>query len=114
MKGFWKDIGLPKDFLKASQILLNHLKKNKTQIDDFVIIENTKNFKGVNLIHKDTEISEDSLIGPYAVIHRGVKINSGCRVKSSVLMDDIELGNSVHIFDSILMKEIKVGSYSRI
>ena len=38
LKGFWKDIGLPHDFLTATQILLSHLHKSNIKIDDFNLI----------------------------------------------------------------------------
>lgn len=38
LKGFWKDIGLPTDFLKATKILLNYFKDRREEIDDFILI----------------------------------------------------------------------------
>lgn len=37
LEGFWKDIGLPNDFLLATQTMLNLL-KNKKNIDDYEIV----------------------------------------------------------------------------
>ena len=113
LSGFWKDIGLPHDFLLATQIMLNNCKEQKN-IDDFLIVNNTGSYKGINLVHKNVQVSEDALIGPYCVLHEKVQIASGCRLRKSVIMENTKIGKSSHVFNSILMYDIEVGKYVRI
>lgn len=115
LNNFWKDIGVPQDFIEATQILLKHLYKNGiTKIDDFTVIVNQKNFMGINLIHKSAFIDEEALIGPYCVIYQNVRIKKGVRVLNSAIEAGCIIGKYSHVFNSILAQNVKVGQWVRI
>lgn len=70
LTGFWKDIGQPYDFVACSQIYLNYfMETGRKQIDEFELIVNRNNIKGINLIHKSARASDKAFIGPFCVIH---------------------------------------------
>lgn len=115
LKGFWKDIGIPADFLSCSQIYLNFFhSKGRNAFDDYKLVEGGKGIVGINLIHKDVKIEESALIGPYAVLHKGVHVGKHSRISRSIVMDNTTVGDYVQIFNSILMFDIKVANYVRI
>lgn len=115
LKGFWKDIGIPSDFLACSQIYLDHFHRIcRYEIDGYRLVINLKNFKGVNLIHRESVVDDEAIIGPYAVIHKRVVVGKYARVARSIVMDGTEVGEHSQVFDSILMFGIKVGRFVRI
>lgn len=115
LENFWKDIGMPKDFIEATQILLKHFYNHGIkEVDDFNVIADHQNFVGINLIHKHAIIDDESLIGPYCVIHQNVKIDKGVRVYNSAIEAGCHIGKYAHIFNSILAKDVKVGRWVRI
>lgn len=115
LEGFWKDIGLPADFLVCNKIYLNYFEEiNRLNIDDFELKVDVDNFKGINLIHKQAKISSMAVVGPFCVIHKNVKIGDNCRIAESILMDDSVVDDNAHIFESILMFEVKVGKWARL
>jgi mannose-1-phosphate guanylyltransferase len=115
LENFWKDIGIPSDFIDATQILLKHLYKSGiNNIDDFNIIADTNNFIGINLIHKKADIDPEALIGPFCVIHENVKVNKGARVCKSAIESNSTIGRFAHVFNSILAQNVNVGEWTRI
>ncbi len=115
LDGYWKDIGIPTDFLKATELKLIFFHSQKTQkIDEFEIVSEKDNIIGENMIHKTAKIHPEAIIGPYCVIHANVKINKGARIYHSVIMRNTTIGASSHVFDSILMHNIKIADFCRI
>lgn len=115
LSGFWKDIGIPSDFLACTEIYLDHFKKiGRFEIDDYKLVENTKNYVGLNLVHKEAIIGENACIGPYSVIHKKVSIGKNSRVSKSIVMNGTQIDDNSQIFDSILMYDIKIGKWTRI
>ena len=59
LKGFWKDIGQPLDFLKGVTLYLNHLDGNNDER-----LNKGSNIIGNVMIHPTAVVSEDAFIGP--------------------------------------------------
>lgn len=115
LKGFWKDIGIPADFLACNEIYLNHFKHiGRKEIDDYRLVETGEGVEGVNLIHKEAQVAEGARIGPFAVLHKGVRVGKGAVVARSIVMDGTHIGEGSQILSSILMFDIKVGSRAKI
>jgi mannose-1-phosphate guanylyltransferase len=115
LKGFWKDIGIPADFLACNEIYLDHFKRiGRREIDDYRLVEGGEGIEGVNLIHKEAQIEEGAHIGPFAVLHKGVRVGKGAVVSRSIVMDGTHIGEGSHVLSSILMFDIKVGDRARI
>ena len=115
LNGFWKDIGLPQDFLLATNLLLSHLKKNKIdKFDDYYLKteKDSVKFKGINLIHKDSIIHENSLVGPFSVIHKGVEIKENSRVNKSVIMENTMIECNSRIYNSIMMNDCVIRKWA--
>lgn len=56
------------------------------------------------VVDSSTELGDDIVIGPYCVIHPGVKIGDGCRLQNHVTIDgptEIGAGNTFFAFTSI-------------
>ena len=115
LKGFWKDIGIPSDFLSCSIIYLNHFQTiGRIEVDDFKLVVDQEGFPGVNLIHRNAKIESGASVGPYAVVHSGVVVRKGAYVARTILMDNCDIGEYSHVLDSVLMFGVKVGKGTRI
>lgn len=57
LNGFWKDIGMPNDFILCTKIFLKYLIEiNRVKVDDFDLKVDHQNIKGPCLIHKYASI----------------------------------------------------------
>lgn len=98
---------------------------NITRFNDYFLINNHANFKGLNLIHKNyvsiskhaftTAFDEQNLqIGPYCVIEEDCKIENCAEIANSVVLKGVVLGTGVEIKDSILGERANIGEGSKI
>ena len=112
MKGFWADIGKPKDFLTGVELFLNDLYEKKANHELFSPISNSI---GKNVvIDKTAKIGNGCFIGPNVVIGAGCEVKSGTRIKNSVLFQNCVVGENSYIDGSIIGWKSKIGKWCRI
>ena len=112
MKGFWADIGKPKDFLIGVELFLNDLYEKKANHEIFSPMSDSV---GKNVvIDKSAKIEDGCFIGPNAVIGAGCVIKSGTRIKNSVLFQNCVVGNNSYIEGSIIGWKSNIGKWCRI
>ena len=83
LKGFWKDIGQPLDFLKGVTLYLNHLDGNNDER-----LNKGNNIIGNVMIHPTAVVSEDAYIGPNVSIGENWVVKAGSRIKESWIFPD--------------------------
>lgn len=109
LRGFWRDIGLPLDFIECTQLYLQHLhRRGRSSVDEFQLVEDAEGLVGLNLVHPAAELRSQS-IGPFCVIHSGVRVGAGAIVGSSVLMNDVEVGEDCEIEHAIVQNNTRIG-----
>lgn len=86
LKGFWADVGQPKDFLTGTALYLESLREK-----DPSTLATGKNITGNVLIDPTAKIGNNCKIGPNVTIGPGVVIGDGVRLKSSVLMKECNI-----------------------
>lgn len=113
LEGFWKDIGMPEDFLKATELLLGFLEtKNDKGFDGFFLKKGGSGFKGINLVHENAVVEEGALVGPFCVLHDNVVVGQHSRIRKSVVMENCLVQRNSRIFESILMNDCVVGKWA--
>ena len=112
MKGFWADIGKPKDFLIGVELFLNDLYEKKVNHELFAP---QSDIIGKNVvIDKTAKIEKGCFIGPNVVIGAGCEIKSGTRIKNSVLFQNCIVGENSFIEGSIIGWKSNIGKWCRI
>src|SRR5665647_955328 len=86
INGLWIDIGKPHEFLEANKAVLDSLAKNAKP-------ENLESY-AKNPVAFDTGVfvGENSVIGPYAILGKNVKLPKGC-----VVGDLAKVKDSIHM-----------------
>ena len=112
MKGFWADIGKPKDFLIGVELFLNDLYEKQANHELFTPMSD---MIGKNVvIDKSAKIEKGCFIGPNVVIGAGCEIKSGTRIKNSVLFQNCVVGENSYIDGSIIGWKSNIGKWCRI
>ena len=109
LKGFWMDIGQPRDFLAGLELYLHFL--NEKTPDK---LNRGSLFVGNVLVDPTAVIEDGCLIGPNVCIGPGVKIESGTRIANSVIFAGCVIKGHSWINGSIIGWKCSVGRWVRI
>jgi len=112
LKGFWADIGKPKDFLLGVELFLNDLYEKKANHEIFTPMSDSIGRNVV--IDKTVKIENGCLIGPNVVIGAGCVVKSGTRIKNSVIFQNCNVGENSYIEGSIIGWKSNIGKWCRI
>lgn len=108
LKGFWADVGQPRDYLAGQCMRLAAYAEHEPQelsTEDFV--------SGNVLIHPTAKVGARCKIGPDVVIGAGCVVGDGARIQKSTLLPGSKVGNYSYIDGSIIGWESKIGSWVR-
>ncbi|CAK5105356.1 unnamed protein product [Meloidogyne enterolobii] len=123
LKGFWMDVGQPKDFLEGVRLYLKHIAGTDTaKIPEHLLIngnDDGKRLTGLHLvapvlIDPSAQISSDCCIGPNVCIGASVKIEEGVRLVDSSILPDTTIHAHSFISNSIVGRKCVVGKWVRI
>jgi len=109
LKGFWMDIGQPKDFLAGTNLYLAHHKEHFPEV--------LKEGPGIHspvLIDPTAKIGEGCSIGPNVIIGPNVVIGDGVRLRDTVLLEGVKIGSNSWIAKSIIGWKSVIGKWVRI
>jgi len=110
LKGFWMDIGQPKDFLAGTNMYLAH--QEKCSPDQL-----TKAGNGIIspvLIDPTAKIGSGCMIGPNVVIGPNVIVGDGVRLRDTVLLEGTRIGSNSWISKSIIGWKSVIGKWVRV
>jgi mannose-1-phosphate guanylyltransferase len=114
--GYWLDIGTPQRYLQGTFDILEGIVR--TEIGDRLAHENVLVGDGVevrgriiapSLVAAGGLVCEGATVGGRAVLGRGVTVGAGAHVESSVLLDDVSIGERTVVSSSILGAGVQVG-----
>jgi mannose-1-phosphate guanylyltransferase len=117
LKGFWMDIGQPKDYLTGMCMYLSSerfKKNNESEIlgnpvdGSYTVIGDTV------LCAKSAKIGKGSIIGPNVVIGENVVIGDGVRLQRTAIMSDVTIGSHSWIHSTIIGWNSSVGKWTRL
>jgi mannose-1-phosphate guanylyltransferase len=109
LKGFWMDIGQPKDFLAGLELYLNFLSEKSPEV-----LSRGKELMGNVLVDPSAVIEEGCLVGPNVCIGPGVRIESGSRIANTVILSGSLVQGHTWIQGSIIGWRCQIGRWVRI
>lgn len=109
LKGFWADVGQPKDYLIGQGLCLGHLRE--TQPEE---LASGDNFVGNVIVHPSAKIGSGCRIGPDVVVGPGCVIGDGSRLQRSSILSGTKIGAHSFVSSSIVGWESNIGDWVRI
>jgi len=106
LRGFWMDIGQPKDFLKGLGLYLSSCPQN--------ILAKGPSIVGNVLMDPTAKIGDGCKIGPDVSIGPGVVIEDGVSMKRCTVMRDTTVKSHSWIDNSIIGWQCSIGNWVRI
>lgn len=97
---FWKDIGVPEDYLDANRILLE--KSKELKIGKKVNLHNSANITKPCHFGDNVNVGEDCVIGPFTSLGNNVQIGKGCRITNSIIFPGAMIGDYTSISNAII------------
>ncbi len=122
IQGWWKDVGLPKDLILASELLIRRLPARldgnidgETTMEGTVIVEDgaqirRSQLQGPCIIGRDAHV-EDSDVGPNVVIGAAAAIRDS-QIGDSIVMDESSVQGIHGLRDSIVGRRSRVQASS--
>lgn len=109
LKGFWADVGQPKDYLTGQGMRLAALANQ-----DPHELTNADYVTGNVLIHPSAKIGKGCKIGPDVVIGSDCVVGDGARLSKCTLLPQSSVGSHSFVSGSIVGWESKIGNWVRI
>ncbi|MEJ2739309.1 MAG: glucose-1-phosphate thymidylyltransferase [Dehalococcoidia bacterium] len=120
--GWWLDTGTKNDLLQANRVMLKNLTGQEIkgtvdaqsrltgpiEIGSGTVIENSV-IEGPVSIAGDCRIN-GAHIGPDACIADGTRVEQ-CMIQNSIVMDNCQILNAVHLIDSVIGKNVEIGQH---
>uniref|UniRef100_A0A914YM30 mannose-1-phosphate guanylyltransferase n=1 Tax=Panagrolaimus superbus TaxID=310955 RepID=A0A914YM30_9BILA len=106
LKGYWMDVGQPRDFLKGTQLYLDNQKS--------AIPSTSTNLIHPVMIHESVKIPSKCCIGPHVVIAENVILEEGVRIKNSTILPNTILRQHSFISTSIIGRKCTIGQWARV
>jgi len=112
-RGYWTDIGKPRDYLKANSLLLDmEIKKEKTA--ENVVLGKNVELRKPCVIGENTTIKSQSKIGPYTSIGENVTIGRGVTLENSIIFPRAVISDFTSIKDAIIGASSIIGKRVKI
>lgn len=109
LKGFWMDIGQPKDFLTGLNLYLGFLKTQQSSL-----LATGAGILGNVIIDPEAKVSPDALIGPNVNIGKNCVVEAGVRLQNACLMEGCRIQANTWISDSVIGWRSVIGKWVRI
>lgn len=109
LKGYWMDIGQPKDYITG---MCYHLKSLRSVSPES--LSSKPYVKGNCIIDDSATIGKDCIIGPDVVIGPNSKIGDGVRIQRSTLFANVRVGSHTWVENSIVGWNSGIGDWCRV
>lgn len=109
LKGYWMDVGQPKDYLIGLGLYLGSLEKKKPEL-----LLKGESVKGNVLIDPTAKLGKNCLIGPDVTIGANVVIEDGARIIRSAVLEGARIKAHSYVSSTIIGWRATVGSWSRV
>eukprot|EP01121_Diplochlamys_sp_Union-15-3_P006201 TRINITY_DN16708_c0_g1_i1.p1 TRINITY_DN16708_c0_g1~~TRINITY_DN16708_c0_g1_i1.p1 ORF type:complete len:364 (-),score=42.07 TRINITY_DN16708_c0_g1_i1:99-1190(-) len=108
LKGYWMDVGQPKDFLSGMCLYLSSL-ANK----DPTKLTSGPGFIGPVLVDSTAKIGNNCIIGPFVTIGPNCVIGDGVRLKRTTVLENAVIKSNSFVDNSIIGWSSSVGRWAR-
>ena len=109
LKGYWMDIGQPKDYLAGTKMYLAWLKEKKESE-----LAKGDNIIGNVIIHSTAQVDHSSVIGPNVTIGETCIIERGVRLADCVILSKTHIKSHAFVRNSIIGWQSIIGQWVRI
>ncbi|CDF40263.1 mannose-1-phosphate guanylyltransferase [Chondrus crispus] len=109
LKGFWADVGQPKDYLAGQTMRLAAFEVNNREM-----LAHGPGIEGNVLVHAKAIIKSGAVVGPDVVVGEGCVIEEGARVKSATLLKGAHVGAHAYVNKSIVGWASRIGKWARV
>lgn len=113
LKGFWMDVGQPKDFLSGMAKCLGSL-ENREDAEAKKDLRTGAGFVGPVMVDPTATIGEGCLIGPFVTIGPDCVIEDGVRISRSTIMGGARIKAHSWIDSTIVGWQSTVGRWARL
>ena len=104
LEGLWMDIGKPEEYLEINRTLTN-LFANQQKHSTIPKVE----IKNPSILGKGVSIGRNSIIGPHVVLGNDVAVGSNVRVRDSVILPSVMIGDFSSINCAIIGEGATIG-----
>lgn len=111
LKGFWADVGQPKDYLAGQRMRLEAYSSNS---EGEVTLSKSNAVVGNVLVHPSARVADTACVGPDVVIGPDCVVEAGARVKGSTILAGACIGQHGYVANSIIGWESHIGDWVRI
>jgi len=109
LPGFWMDVGQPKDFLAGTSLYLSFIEETNSSM-----LTTGEGIKGPVLVDPTAKIGKGCMIGPNVVIGPNCVIENGVRLRDTVILEGVKVGENSWIHQSIIGWKSSIGKWVRI
>lgn len=109
LKGFWADVGQPKDYLIGQALRLAAYAEQ-----DPKMLASGDSIVGNVIVHPSAKIGTGCKIGPDVVIGSNCVVGDGTRLQGSTILPGSKVGSNSFISGSIIGWESNIGNWVRI
>ncbi len=113
-EGFWFDIGVPDDYLKANMRLLEKISRESTSIEKSATINSRAKIIHPVALSEEVIIGENAIVGPYVSLGKGSYIEKGSKVENSILFNEVYIDEFSIIQGAIIGERSVLGKYTKI
>lgn len=122
-EAFWVDVGKPEGYMKATEWIVNQIKKyisetaeiegkirGPVHIGENTIIKRGTKIEGPVIIENDCTIEADAQIQPYSIVKSGVTIGSETKIDKAVMYQNSKIASNAHLQECIIAENCEVGN----
>jgi NDP-sugar pyrophosphorylase family protein len=122
-EGFWVDVGKPEGYMKATEWIVNQIKKfisetaeikgevkGPVYIGENTVIKKGTKIEGPVIIENDCIIEADVQIQPCSIVKSGVTIGSETKIDKAVTYRDSKIASGAHLQECIVAENCEVGN----
>jgi mannose-1-phosphate guanylyltransferase len=109
LKGYWMDVGQPKDYLIGLGMYLKSLGEKKPEL-----LMKNESIRGSVLVDPTAKIGKNCIIGPNVTIGANVIIEDGARIVGSAILEGARIKAHSYISTTIIGWRVTVGSWTRV
>lgn len=121
-EGFWVDVGKPEGYMKATEWIVNQIKKYISEtaevegkvegpvyIGENTVIKKDTKIKGPVIIENDCTIEAGAQIQPCSIVKSGVTIGSETKIDKAVMYRNSKIACSAYLQECIVAENCEVG-----
>ncbi len=122
-EGFWVDVGKPEGYMKATEWIVNQIKRyisetaeiegkisGPVHIGENTVVKKGTKIQGPVIIENDCTIEADVQIQPCSIVKSGVSIGRETKIDKAVMYQNSKIASNAHLQECIIAENCEVGN----